>query len=162
MDQRKIIPLNIFLADDDIDDRELFGEAIKETNPQTSILTFNDGNELMQHLKSQEADPDLIFLDINMPLKNGKECLSEIRSDKRFRSTPVIMFSTSLDVKDIYETYNAGANLFISKPGSYKTQVDLFKQVFDLYTNNLLVAQTITDFVFTNTAMTYGLRRTAM
>lgn len=151
MDQSKIIPLSIFLADDDIDDRELFGEAIKESNPHTRILTFNDGNQLMDYLHSSDApDPDIIFLDINMPLKNGKECLLEIRNDERFKSTPVIMFSTSLDSRDIHDTYKSGANLFISKPGSFRNQVNVFRQVFDLYANDLLAAQTVTDFIRIN------------
>jgi len=146
-------PLRIFLADDDVDDRELFGEAIKETIPDTSILTFSNGNALIEHLKNtRSVDPDIIFLDINMPLKNGKECLFEIRKDNRFQSTPIIMFSTSLDMRDIADTYHGGANLFISKPDSFRTQVEVFKQVFNLYSNNLLVAHTVTDFVFANAA----------
>src|SRR5688572_8962846 len=105
----------IYLADDDADDRELFQEAIRETTPQSSILTFNDGNKLIEYLGSPGSPvPDIIFLDINMPVKNGKECLSDIRKTPRFNHIPVIIFSTSLDNRDINDTFMNGANLFIS------------------------------------------------
>ncbi len=142
------IPVNILLADDDLDDQELFGEIILETNPQSKLNCFDNGEKLMNFLKNQRSFiPHLIFLDINMPLKNGKECLIEIREKVHLRQTPVIIFTTSLDERDVKETYKNGANLFISKPERYSTQLEIFRKVFFLYFNNLLFNRSINDYL---------------
>ena len=76
--------------------------------------------------------PDLIFIDLNMPGKDGKECLDEIRANQKFLNIPVIIFSTSASIRDIDETYNKGANLYIRKPASLKDLIAITKKVFEL------------------------------
>jgi CheY-like chemotaxis protein len=126
-------PIKILLADDDEDDRFLFGEALKDVNPCTSLKTVNDGDKLMKYLGSVDGvHPDIIFLDINMPCKTGKECLKEIRSNKELDDVPVVMFSTSNHEKDIDETFKNGANLYVAKPVFFNDEVNILRKIFSL------------------------------
>ncbi len=109
---------NILLAEDDEDDYFLFCEAIKDFPGTVNLNWVKDGEELMSVLKDDKTD--LIFLDINMPLKNGFECLTEIRNDDSLKMTPVIIYSTADDSKLVDWMYNAGANLYLCKPMEFK------------------------------------------
>jgi len=109
---------NILLAEDDEDDYVLFCEAIKDFPGHVKINWVRDGEELMAVLNQDKTD--LIFLDINMPLKNGFECLTEIRSDDSLKNIPVIIYSTADDSELVNWMYNAGANLYLCKPTEYK------------------------------------------
>jgi len=95
---------NLLLADDDEDDCDFFKEALDELHLPTSLVTVNDGVQLMDFLseKSVENLPDILFLDLNMPRKNGLECLREIKQNEAYKNLPVIIFSTSLD-RDIVD-----------------------------------------------------------
>src|SRR4051812_4354327 len=107
------LPSLVMLADDDPDDRLLFKDAIGEISKDIAIHTLAGGVELMAHLNDpQNPLPDLIFLDLNMPRKNGFESLEEIRQNARLKSLCVIIYSTSSQFKDILETLNKGANLY--------------------------------------------------
>ncbi len=113
----------IFLADDDADDREFFEEALKEIDIQTTLTTVKDGAELMTVLVDNLLDPPpphVIFLDLNMPRKNGIECLKEIRETPRLKNIPVVIFSTSAYPNAIETTYSLGANCYICKPNSHQ------------------------------------------
>jgi len=124
-------PIKILLADDDRDDRELFEEAVGAAELHTELTTVSDGDKLLKHLASLDGTlPDIIFLDINMPLKNGKECLKVIRSNRKFEQVPIIMFSTSAYKEDIEETFTNGANLYISKPNFLNDEVKILKEIF--------------------------------
>lgn len=112
-------PRQILLAEDDADDRDLFVEALAIIDPSIRVATVQDGEQLMDHLKRSAHTPDCIFLDLNMPRKNGKECLAEIREDKRTQKIPVIVYTTSLNTKDIDETFDRGAYRFVRKPNSF-------------------------------------------
>jgi len=113
-------PLKILLADDDEDDRLLFTDALKELKIKTIVHTVNDGIELMEYLATNGNDlPQLLFLDLNMPRKNGFECLKEIRNNHDLAEVAIAIFSTSLAEKDIEETYINGANVYINKPNSF-------------------------------------------
>lgn len=121
-------PIRILLADDDESDRLLFREAFEELEIKTTVRTVNNGIQLMEYLTVKEAIlPDLIFLDLNMPRKNGLECLKEIRGDDKFSAVPIAIYSTSASEKDINETFLHGANIYIQKPNSF----DALKQVLD-------------------------------
>jgi len=112
--------LNILLADDDEADRILFKEAFAELKIKTKVSTVNDGEQLMDYLAKKEGPvPHVIFLDLNMPRKNGQECLKEIRSNREFKEISVIIYSTSASENDITETFLNGANVYIKKPGNY-------------------------------------------
>jgi len=122
----------ILLADDDKDDRFLFREALREVRNDIHLLTAEHGKALMEMLFHATILPDLILLDINMPFKNGKECLIEIKNDRILSEIPVIMYSTSSNPRDIEDTYRAGANLYIEKPFSFSGLTELLGKVLML------------------------------
>ena len=111
-------PVNILMADDDEDDVLLFSTAASESGIDIKLQSVSDGNQLMELLKEQNIHPDYIFLDINMPRKNGKECLREIRNDGRYTTVPVIIYTTSAYKNDIEETYRYGASMYVIKGNS--------------------------------------------
>lgn len=111
----------ILLADDDEDDCLLFEDALKEICPENrNLRTAGDGQQLMQLLQDKDpVSPNVIFLDLNMPLKNGLECLEEIKQHEKWKAIPVVIFSTSRQTETITSVYKKGANLYIRKPGSF-------------------------------------------
>jgi CheY-like chemotaxis protein len=126
-------PIKVFLAEDDDDDIFLFAEALKDAHPNATLKTVEDGEKLMKYLATIDGNhPDIIFLDINMPCKDGRECLKAIRSNKELDEVPVIMFSTSNFEKDIDETFKNGASLYVSKPAFFKDEVTILKKIFSL------------------------------
>ena len=113
-------PKRILLAEDDEDDCILFREALKAYEAPVHFDWVKDGEELMDALKKNFKElPDMIFLDINMPRKNGFECLTEIRQHDDLKMLPVIIFSTSNDPALISWMYNSGANLYLNKPTNF-------------------------------------------
>jgi len=109
-------PINILLADDDADERYIFGEAVKALPIAISFKTVVDGTTLMDYLNHHlESLPDVLFLDINMPRKNGKECLIEIKSSQTLKHLTVIMYSVTKNEKEIDTLYLHGANSFLKK-----------------------------------------------
>ncbi|WP_321828295.1 response regulator [Maribacter dokdonensis] len=112
--------LNVFLADDDSDDRTFFSDALREIPIQTKISEFNNGVDLMAELLSETAaQPDVIFLDLKMPMMDGFECLADIRDLDKYLNTPVIIYSTSYHPKEIDRLKEMGASLYLQKPSSY-------------------------------------------
>ncbi|SIS42857.1 Response regulator receiver domain-containing protein [Zobellia uliginosa] len=134
--------LNIALADDDEDDRMLFSEAIEEITIKTQLTCFKHGQELMEHLNTPNiALPNLIFLDLNMPIKNGMQCLKEIRSNPALRDLCIAIYSTSSSEKDIEETFLNGANIYLNKPNNFVKLQDSVERILQLnwqyHTSNL-------------------------
>ncbi|WP_299800697.1 response regulator [uncultured Maribacter sp.] len=112
--------LNVFLADDDSDDRTFFSDALREIPVQTKISEFNNGVDLMAGLLSNtDEKPDVIFLDLKMPMMDGFECLADIRDLEKYADTPVIIYSTSYHPKEITRLNEMGASLYLQKPSSY-------------------------------------------
>ena len=111
----------IFYTDDDIDDRDIFIDAARQVSESLQVITQKGGDELISLLNSPPPFPKIIFLDLNMPVKNGYEVLREIRQSERTKSLPVIIFSTSDDEKAINSTRQMGANLYITKPSSFSS-----------------------------------------
>jgi DNA-binding NarL/FixJ family response regulator len=122
----------IWLADDDADDRLVFEIAIKEVSQQAVLHTIDDGLQLIKQLNASLILPHLLFLDLNMPCKNGKECLAEIREVKRFEALPIVVYSSSDQVNDVNHAYGLGASLYVKKPGKYGDMVRLLKEVLNL------------------------------
>lgn len=113
------IPKRIFLAEDDEDDRLLFNEALSIVSESALLTQAKNGLELMKNLHNV-ASPDIIFLDLNMPLKNGYECLEEIRKDKQsLRNLPIVVFTTSSNEKNIDAAYELGASYYAIKPDNF-------------------------------------------
>ncbi|MDC7999370.1 response regulator [Gilvibacter sediminis] len=121
---------HIILADDDEDDRMFFTDAFDELKIGTKVATFPDGIALMDYLNQSDAElPSILFLDLNMPRKNGKECLKEIRQNSRFNSVAVAIYSTSASEEDIEDTFVQGANVYIKKPSSFKKLKNVLSSV---------------------------------
>ena len=121
-------PLRIILADDDASDRSNFIDALEESRIKTEVFSVKDGEELMDFLNKVDTPvPHLLFLDLNMPRKNGLACLKEIRQSEKLKDVAVAIYSTSSYEKDIEETFQQGANVYIKKPTDFK----VLKSVLD-------------------------------
>ncbi|AWV97517.1 response regulator [Arcticibacterium luteifluviistationis] len=125
---------NIFLADDDADDQEFFIDALEEVTIPTELTISNNGLELMSNLDVliKHPPPHVIFLDLNMPLKDGFQCLDEIRSTPKLQGIPVVIFSTSDNHISVDKTYEGGANYYIRKPTSFPLLVKAIEKVLTL------------------------------
>lgn len=135
-------PLNIALADDDEDDRTFFGDALEGVALQAKLSLFKNGEELMDFLKLPKITlPNLIFLDLNMPVKDGMECLREIRQNPKLKNISVAIYSTSSSEKDIEDTFLGGANIYIRKPSSFTQLRETVERVLQIdwqkHTSNL-------------------------
>jgi len=140
---------NIFLADDDEDDTFLFQEALGQIPLPTDLVIAENGMELMRKLGSTQQVPDLIFLDMNMPVKNGLECLQELRRSDIYKETPVVILSTSVAGYLLEDAYNAGANLYIQKPTSFSNLVTILKKCL-LKKSNLSNRPDLSEFLIAN------------
>jgi CheY-like chemotaxis protein len=130
--------LRVLLADDDIDDRAFFKEALEELQLPTRLTIVNDGDQLMKLLlKNTSPLPHVLFLDINMPRKNGFECLTEIKLNDKLKALPVILYSTSSDQDVMDRLYQNGAQHFIRKPFDFLQ----FKRVLH-YSLTLIMQET--------------------
>jgi CheY-like chemotaxis protein len=131
-------PLKILLADDDKDDRLFFRMALEALTIPTKLATVVEEEKLMDYL-SDNADqlPDLIFLDINMPRKNGIECLSEIKQNKKLKDLPVIMFSTSNSRDKISTVFKNGADVYIHKPNDFSQLKQVIFHVLPIAVENI-------------------------
>lgn len=113
--------ITFLLADDDADDKTLFCEALAEINPGIICHTAGDGMEALAILsKEQIKKPDIIFLDINMPVMDGWQCLGRLKEDDEHKDIPVIMYSTSSYQRDIDLALESGAFCFFTKPSDYR------------------------------------------
>ncbi|HMQ43219.1 response regulator [Mariniflexile maritimum] len=134
--------IHIILADDDEDDRLFFVDAFEELNMNTKVNTYNDGIELMAYLNSEGALlPQVLFLDLNMPKKNGIECLNEIKANHKLSDIAIAIYSTSASEEDIEETFVLGANIYIKKPSSFDDLKKVLSEVVSInwqyHTNGL-------------------------
>lgn len=127
------VALNLILADDDTDDCKFFKEALEDLAINANLITVNDGVQLMQLLSQKEAAlPDALYLDINMPRKNGFDCLSEIKQNEKLKALPVIIFSTSFDLKVVNLLHERGANYYICKPAEFSNLKKIIARSLDL------------------------------
>lgn len=118
------------LADDDEDDRTFFVDAFSELRINTKVRTCSDGAELMDYLNDDSSVlPELLFLDINMPKKNGIECLEEIKADPRLKNISVAIYSTSSSDEHVEDTFVKGANVYIKKPNDFNQLKKVLSEV---------------------------------
>jgi CheY-like chemotaxis protein len=129
----------ILLAEDDQDDRAIFEEVFQElNNPNIRLFSVEDGIDVVNHLKdiSNEADlPHLFILDQNMPKMTGKATLAYLKSNKRFKNIPVVIYSTYPDSTLIAEFINLGAEQVVAKPDSYEGFKDMIRGFIHSYVN---------------------------
>ena len=121
----------IVCADDDADDRMLIQDAFEEAGMEQSLRFVEDGEQLLDYLTHRNGfteknapHPDVILLDLNMPRKDGRETLGEIKRDPKLRGIPVVVFTTSKAIEDVSRSYELGASGFITKPVTYEGLVD--------------------------------------
>lgn len=127
----------ILIADDDADDREIIRDAFMSHEPNHNNYIFiENGEELLSYLESTSALPSLIMLDLNMPGKDGREALREIKANEFFRSIPTIVFTTSSSHRDKQMVYDLGANCFITKPDTFNRLVDITSSIIKLWLPN--------------------------
>jgi CheY-like chemotaxis protein len=128
--------VTILMCDDDEDDRELTRDALQNARLANQMRFVVDGQDLMDYLRRQgsyaDADvdaprPGIILLDLNMPKKDGREALAEIKSDEALRSIPVVVLTTSKDEEDIFRTYDLGVSSFITKPVTFAGLVEAMR-----------------------------------
>ena len=130
-------PIVILLADDDEEDRMLAASALEASRVVNDLRFVEDGEELLDYLyrRGRYSDagaaptPGLILLDLNMPRKDGREALREIKADPDLRRIPVVVLTTSKAEEDIYRTYDLGANSFITKPVSFDGLVGVMRDI---------------------------------
>lgn len=131
------VPFTILMAEDDPDDQYLVREAFDEVYLRNPLVIVNDGEELMDYLHRRgqyvslegEPYPGIILLDLNMPRKDGREALKEIKSDENLRRIPVIVLTTSKADEDILRSYDLGANSYIVKPVKLKNLMDVSRMI---------------------------------
>lgn len=129
------VPVTILMADDDEDDRMLTQEAFEENKLANELYFVEDGEELMDYLNRRGAyedpadspRPGLILLDLNMPRKDGREALREIREDPNLRSIPIVVLTTSKAEEDIFKTYEMGVNSYMPKPVTFEALTELVR-----------------------------------
>lgn len=121
--------MTILAVDDDPDDFEFFSEAVKEIDQSIVVLKATNGQEALAVLESQSSKPDYIFLDINMPLMDGRQCLQKIKSDEELKDIPVIMYSTTSNQAEIRQFKTMGAN-FLMKPDRFAQLVQSLSFIF--------------------------------
>lgn len=134
-EQRK--PIVILMADDDEEDRMLAADALRESRLANDLRFVEDGEQLLDYLKRRgkyqdpalSPRPGLILLDLNMPRKDGREALAEIKRDEALRRIPVVILTTSNLESDVLSSYDLGANSFISKPVEFSSLVDVMKHL---------------------------------
>ena len=127
----------ILIADDDADDRLMAKEALEENRLVNTIRFVVDGEDLMDYLRcsgkyaeiGSAPCPGLILLDLNMPKKDGREALKEIKADPDLRHIPIVVLTTSKAEEDIFRTYDLGVNSFITKPVSFTALADVMKTI---------------------------------
>ncbi|WP_066226164.1 response regulator [Formosa haliotis] len=125
--------LKVALVDDDEDDRFLFQEAISQIHIKTELSTFDNGQKFMDYLLAPNSKlPQVVFLDLNMPVKNGLECLQEIRTTPNLKDLSVAIYSTSSSEHDIDETFVNGANIYINKPNDFSKLKTVIEKVLQI------------------------------
>ena len=130
-------PVTILMADDDEEDRMMTKEAWENAKLANDLRFVNDGEELMDYLKhrGEYADvvsspsPGLILLDLNMPKKDGREALREIKAAAELRRIPIVVLTTSKAEEDIIRSYDLGANSYITKPVTFEGLVSIVKEL---------------------------------
>ncbi|MBT3271220.1 response regulator [Candidatus Poribacteria bacterium] len=133
--------VTVLYAEDDEEDQMLAKAAMKRARLHNTIRFVNDGEELLDYLRQvgQYADPataprpGIILLDLNMPRMDGREALSEIRSDPNLRQIPVVVLTTSKEEEDILQSYEIGANSYLTKPVTFDKLVELIQHVGDYW-----------------------------
>jgi CheY-like chemotaxis protein len=147
--------INILIADDDKDDFKLITEALQDVLPSCNCIQTKDGVAALRFIQSNIL-PDLVFLDLNMPLKNGISCLKDIQDLKLLPNTPIVIYSPSKEIDDIDESYKYGAKFYIVKPTSFSELKRIIKRAIFILGKPLAESADKSNFVLTESRVSYG------
>lgn len=136
---------NVLVAEDDDEDFEIFSSALKVVSLKVVLTRAENGDILIRLL--DEKNPDILFLDILLPCKDGKHCLKEIRSNKKYDKLPVIIYSSISDLKEIEFCYREGANLYVIKPGTFSELKGALQKILSIDWKKVLYFPSLTQFV---------------
>jgi CheY-like chemotaxis protein len=143
------LPFRILLIEDDIDDYMFFRDALTETGLNVDLKIATRCNNILDVIgTSPESLPQLIFLDLHMPMVSGHECLETIRHTAYLQSIPVVIYSTSASSFDIEDTYLGGANLYFTKPSSYQLLVTALKKIITMDWKTYALERDRSNYIF--------------
>ncbi|HEY0030516.1 MAG TPA: response regulator [Bacteroidia bacterium] len=132
--------VKILLIDDDTTDRQLFVEAVKSTRIPSIVIEASSGEKAIEILKKCDADfPHCIFLDLNMPIMDGRETLKLIKSSDQLKSVPVFIMSTTASPNDVSTSYKTGVNLFLEKPADFNDFVELLECILTIFHKSVVL-----------------------
>jgi len=144
-DENKNMVEKVIIAEDDDDDFSIIKDAILHHRLTIKITRAENGDVLIKIL--DEDSPDLLFLDISMPCRDGKQCLKEIRSNKKFDLLPIIMYTSMSNSQDVEFCFREGANLYALKPSSFAELTSMIKNIFEIDWRKSLYYPPINQFV---------------
>lgn len=133
--------MDILLVDDDFIDRELFVDAINLVGKGYKVIEAENGEKALDFLNASSDLPQLIILDLNMPVKDGREALKELKAHTRFKHIPICIMSTSGARFDILDAYENGANLFLVKPLDFKLLIEMLTSLLTLFGKHVALAK---------------------
>ena len=140
--------LNVLLTDDNVNEHFFFNHCAKNISDKIQIISLNSGKALMDYLENEDNPlPDILFLDVNMPLKNGNDCLADIRAKHRYDTLPVVMYSTSDSTDDVEKAFELGANIYVKKPVGIDELKQVLLKVFTIFEDNKLQSVEKKDFL---------------
>jgi CheY-like chemotaxis protein len=138
----------VLIVDDDPDDRNLIFDSFKEKFCDSDLFALNDGQELLEYLgrrgrykNAEHPLPELILLDLNLPVKDGREALAEIKTDQQLRHIPVVIFTTSDAQKDVLQMYELGANSYVTKPVAFTRFVEVIHSIGSYWLSTVQLAK---------------------
>jgi CheY-like chemotaxis protein len=127
-------PISVLLVEDDPGDVVLIEEAFEHNKVRNSLKIVGDGVEAMEYLRAADTNrPDLVLLDLNLPRKDGREVLAEIKSDPALRSIPVVVLTTSKAEEDILRSYDLHANAYVTKPVDFNRFIEVVRQIDEFF-----------------------------
>lgn len=145
MEDVKTDTTHVLLAEDDDDDYYIFSLAIEQV-PFTVLLTRAENGERLMKLLAEKT-PDILFLDIYMPCKDGHQCLREIRADKKYDALPIVIYSSLDDLRNIEFCYRQGSNLYAHKPSSFDELKTILERILSIDWKKMLYFPPLSDFV---------------
>lgn len=138
---------HVLMAEDDDDDFMVFSLAVSELSVKVILTRAENGDILFKVLEEGEEHPDMLFLDLLMPCKNGKDCIKEIRANKKYDSMPIIVYSSLDDLKNIEFCYREGSNLYAIKPHSLMELKDILEKIFSINWKKMMYYPPMSRFV---------------
>lgn len=138
---------HLFMAEDDLEDQQIFKEAIASIEGNLKITMFSNGIDLLQSLRTSSNTPNVIFLDLFMPKLNGEQTLEKIRAMKHLDNTPVVIFSNEYNIDRISDLFEKGANRYLHKPNSFKTLTAALERTIKSIISNTLGGTAIIKYV---------------